>query len=96
MGVGKTQIFINGKVVTIYDDKGQPQGDYANAKIGYNLIKAVVDEINIEFFSKGLADFAGKFKQWSIDEAGQISSQSEWKTRDQALALMGRGFWRYH
>ncbi len=87
-GSGQTQIFINGKVVTIYDDNGQPQGDYANAKIGYNFIKAVVDEDQYRILLQGIGRLrAGKFKQWSIDEAGQISSQSEWKTRDQALAL---------
>ena len=87
-GSGQSQILLNGAVITIRDDKGQPRGDYKNAKIGYSLIKAVADEDQYRVLLQGTGRLRdGKFMQWNINETGLITSSSEWKTRDQAIAL---------
>jgi len=87
-GSGQSQILSNGQVITIRDDKGRSQGDYVNAKIGYKIIKAVADEDQYRVLLQGTGSLRAKtFRQWNINQTGQITSESEWKTRDQALSL---------
>ena len=87
-GSGQSQIFSNGQVISIRDNKEQPQGNYINTKVGYKIIKAIEDEGKYRILAEGTgSQLREMFQQWNVDATGQITSQSAWTSRDQALIL---------
>ena len=82
----QSQIFDDGKRITLTDARGRTKGNWANRKWGYQVLKAVEDGDNFQVLLKGNGrKNRSRFFQWTVNDAGKITKGSGWKTQNWAI-----------
>ena len=82
----QSQIFDDGKRITLTDSRGRTKGNWANKHWGYQVLKAVEDSDNYQVLLKGNGRRNRlRFFQWTVDDTGKITKGSGWKTQNWAI-----------
>ncbi|MDC3011001.1 Ig-like domain-containing protein [Synechococcus sp. AH-736-G21] len=83
----QSQIFDDGKRITLTDSRGRTKGNWANKKWGHQVLKAVEDGDSYRVLLKGNGRRTrSRFFQWTTDKTGKITNRSGWKTQNWALS----------
>ena len=82
----QSQIFDNGKRITLTDSGGRTKGNSAKKNWGYQVLKAVEDGVNFQVLLKGTGrQNRSRFFKWTVNDSGKIIKGLGWKTQNWAI-----------